>query len=50
MARDLERKKRGEYSEALRREVEDRSKMRQLDQILQAQQQREAQALMEQKG
>jgi hypothetical protein len=37
LARELEKKKKGDYSEALRKEVEDRSKMRQLDQILQGQ-------------
>ena len=37
LARSLEKKKKGDYSEALRREVDDRSKMRQLDQILQTQ-------------
>ena len=31
LAKDLERKKKGDYSEALRKEVDDRSKMRQLD-------------------
>ena len=43
LARSLQSKKKGDYSEALRREVDDRSKMRQLDQILQTQQQKEAQ-------
>ena len=37
LERDLQKKKKGDYSEALRKEVDDRSKMRQLDQILQVQ-------------